>query len=79
MEVQPVFTLVRSRVRAATLVASLAFLGLLAVPGGALASNSILATCQTPQVSTPFSQWGDNNDYFLAPGGSFEGTADQVG
>ena len=30
-------------------------------------------------VTTPFSQWGDNNSYFLAPGGSFEGTADQVG
>ena len=73
------FTLVRSRVRVATLIAALAFLGSLAVPGGALASNSLLATCQTPAVSTPFSQWGDSNDYFLAPGGSFEGTADQVG
>jgi len=51
----------------------------LAAPSVALASNSILATCQTPSVSTPFSPWGDNNDYFLAPGGSFEGTADQVG
>jgi hypothetical protein len=30
-------------------------------------------------VSTPFSQWGDNNAYFLVPGGSFEGTPDQVG
>jgi hypothetical protein len=73
-------TLVRSRRRAfATLVAAVAFLGVLVAPGVALASNSILATCQTPPVGTPFSQWGDNNDYFLAPGGSFEGTADQVG
>src|SRR5438105_3682323 len=72
-------TFVRSRLRVATLIAALAFLGLLAVPAGAFASNSILATCQTPPVSTPFSQWGDSNDYFLAPGGSFEGTADQVG
>ena len=73
-------TLVRSRRRVfASLVAALAFLGVLAVPGVALASNSMLATCQTPSVSNPFSQWGDNNDYFLAPGGSFEGTADQVG
>jgi hypothetical protein len=79
MEVQPLFSLVRSRVRVATLIAALAVLGSLAVPGGAFASNSMLATCQTPQISTPFSQWGDNNDYFLAPGGSFEGTADQVG
>jgi hypothetical protein len=66
-------------VRGATLIAALAVLGLLAVPAGAFASNSLLATCQTPPVSTPFSPWGDNNDYFLAPGGSFEGTADQVG
>jgi hypothetical protein len=79
MEVQPLFTLVRSRVRGATLIAALAFLGLLAVPSGAFAVSSILATCQTPPISAPFSQWGDNNDYFLAPGGSFEGTADQVG
>jgi hypothetical protein len=79
MEVQPLSTYVRSRVRSATLIAALAFLGSLVVPGGAFASNSLLATCQTPQVSTPFSQWGDSNDYFLAPGGSFEGTADQVG
>jgi hypothetical protein len=72
-------TFVRSRLRAAvTLVAALALLGL-AAPGGAFASSSTLATCQTPPVSTPFSQWGDNNAYFLAPGGSFEGTADQVG
>ena len=72
-------SLVRSRVRVATLIAVLAFLGSLAVPAGAFASNAILATCQTPSVSTPFSQWGDTNDYFLAPGGSFEGSADQVG
>ena len=72
-------SLVRSRLRIATLIAALACLGSLVVPGGAFASNSILATCQTPPISTPFSQWGDNNDYFLAPGGSFEGTADQVG
>jgi hypothetical protein len=30
-------------------------------------------------VSTPFSQWGDTSSYFLLPGGSFEGTPDQVG
>ena len=48
-------------------------LGLFAAPGVALAS------CPAPPVSTPFSQWGDTNSYFLIPGGSFEGTADQVG
>lgn len=72
-------SLVRSRLRVATLMAALAILGLLVVPAGAFASDSILATCQTPALSTPFSQWGDHNDYFLAPGGSFEGTAGQVG
>ncbi len=70
---------VRSRLRVITPIAALAVLGLLAVPAGAFASNAILATCQTPSVSAPFSQWGDNNDYFLASGGSFEGTADQAG
>ena len=45
----------------------------LAAPGIAFAS------CPTQPVTTPFSQWGDNNSYFLVPGGSFEGTADQVG
>jgi hypothetical protein len=74
-----VFSIIRSRLRVVTLIAALASLGLLAVPAGAFASNSILATCQTPSISTPFAQWGDNNDYFLAPGGSFEGTADQIG
>ncbi len=69
-------TFVRSRL---PIAAVLGVLALLAVPGGAFASNGILATCQTPPVSTPFSQWGDNSNYFLAPGGSFEGTADQVG
>ena len=74
------FTLARSRVsRTAARIAGLAFLGLLAVPGGAFASNSLLASCPTQPVSTPFSQWGDANSYYLAPGGSFEGTADQVG
>ena len=67
---------VRSRL---PLVASLAVLGLLAIPAGALASSSTLATCQTPPVSTPFSQWGDDNSYFFVPGGTFEGTADQLG
>lgn len=73
------FSFVCSRLRGVTLIAALACLGLLAVPAGAFASSATLATCQTPPISTPFSQWGDNNDYFLAPGGSFEGTADQVG
>ena len=80
MEVQPLSTFVHSRLRIGiAAVAAVAVVLLLAVPGAAFASSSIMATCQTPPVSTPFSQWGDGNDYFLAPGGSFEGTADQVG
>jgi hypothetical protein len=65
--------LVRSPLRVVRRVAALAFVGALAVPGVALAS------CPAQPVSNPFSQWGDNNNYFLVPGGSFEGTADQVG
>jgi hypothetical protein len=67
------FSLVSSRLRVVRRVAALAVLGVFAVPGIALAS------CPAQPVSTPFSQWGDNNSYFLAPGGAFEGTADQVG
>jgi hypothetical protein len=67
------FSLVRSRLRVVRRVTALAFLGVFAVPGIALAS------CPAQPVSTPFSQWGDGNNYFLIPGGSFEGTADQVG
>jgi hypothetical protein len=66
--------LARSRLRvAARRVALTVGLGLFAAPGVALAS------CPAPPVSTPFSQWGDTNSYFMIPGGSFEGTADQVG
>jgi hypothetical protein len=59
--------------RAILAVASLTCVAVFASTGVAFAS------CPTQPVSTPFSQWGDSNDYFLVPGGSFEGTADQVG
>ena len=66
--------LVRSRLRVVVpAVAAFVCAALLAAPGVAL------ALCPTQPVSTPFSQWGDDNSYFLVPGGSFEGTADQVG
>jgi hypothetical protein len=42
-------------------------------------AGTALANCPAPAASTPFSQWGDSGSYFLAPGGSFEGTAGQVG
>lgn len=32
------------------------------------------ATCETVATSKVFAPLGDNNDYFLAPGGDFEGT-----
>lgn len=38
-----------------------------------------VASCPSPGVSTPFSHWGDTNNYFLVPGGSFEGTSDNLG
>ncbi len=59
--------------RAARRVAALTCLAVFA--GGGVA----LASCPSQPVSTPFSQWGDSGNYFLLPGGSFEGTADQVG
>jgi hypothetical protein len=59
--------------RAIFSVASLTCVAMFASTGVALAS------CPTQPVSNPFSQWGDSNDYFLVPGGSFEGTSDQVG
>lgn len=42
-------------------------------------TGAALASCPLQPVSTPFSQWGDTSSYFLIPGGSFEGTPDQVG
>src|SRR4029079_16058390 len=46
---------------------------------GFASTGVALAACPTQPVSNPFSQWGDSNDYFQVPGGSFEGTADQLG
>jgi hypothetical protein len=42
-------------------------------------AGTALASCPAQSLSSPFSQWGDTNSYFLIPGGSFAGTADQVG
>lgn len=55
-------------------LAALTCLGLFASAGAALA-----APCAPQTAASPFAQFGDNNSYFLAPGGSFEGTAAQVG
>ena len=37
------------------------------------------ASCPDQPVSKPFSQWGDTSSYFLVPGGSLEGSLDDVG
>jgi hypothetical protein len=67
-------SLIPSRVRSvAGRIAALTCVGVFASTGVALAS------CPAPSGSTPFSQWGDTSNYFLVPGGSFEGTTDQVG
>lgn len=44
---------------------------------GVLASTGVAAAASCPTVSTttPFSQFGDNNSYFVAPGGTFEGSS----
>jgi hypothetical protein len=50
-------------------IAGLTCFGVLAAAGTAAAA------CPASTVGTPFSQWGDSANYFLAPGGSFEGKA----
>ena len=44
---------------------------------GVLASSGVAAaaSCPAPSTTTPFSQFGDNNNYFLVQGGSFEGSS----
>jgi uncharacterized membrane protein len=65
---------IHPRVRkAVTRIAVLTGLAVLAGPGPALAA------CPAQALSTPFSQWDDGHSYFPVPGGSFEGSAEQVG
>jgi hypothetical protein len=67
-------SLIHPRARAlACRVAALTCLGVLASAGVALAD------CPGQSLSTPFTQWGDSNSYFLVPGGDFNGTPDQIG
>jgi hypothetical protein len=42
-------------------------------------TGAAFAACPSQPVTNPFTQWGDTNNYFLVPGGSFEGTTDDVG
>jgi hypothetical protein len=45
-----------------------------ALPGSASAGVLVASApdCDNGATSQPFAQWGDDNSYFLAPGGSFE-------
>jgi hypothetical protein len=54
---------------AAALVATAAFAAPAANAGLLVATAN---GCPTQSTSTPFAKWGDTNNYFLAPGGSFE-------
>ncbi len=62
--------------RITTAICRIATLTCLSVFAGAGIAS---ASCPAQPASNPFSQWGDSNDYFLVPGGTFEGTPDQVG
>jgi hypothetical protein len=54
----------------------IAALSCLAVLGSAGAAS---AACPVRPTTTPFANWGDNSSYFPVPGGSFEGSAGEVG
>jgi hypothetical protein len=49
-----------------------------ALPGAASAGLLVASApgCDNGANSQPFQQWGDDNLYFLAPGGNFEGSLD---
>jgi len=73
-------SLFHSRLRAVACgIAGLTCVCVLASTGVAFGASEILASCPGQSLSAPFSQWGDTNSYFQVPGGSFEGTSDQVG
>jgi hypothetical protein len=55
---------------ATAVTAALAF----GVTGGHAGLIGGLLSCPGVTYSQPFSQWGDYNNYFMATGGSFEGT-----
>ena len=59
------------------LLSILAGTALLAVAPGAASAGVLVASapsCDNGAVEQPFTQWGDSNDYFLAPAGNFEGS-----
>jgi len=73
MEVRAVQLVIHSNPRKVARIAALTCVAVFAFTGAAFAS------CPSQPVTTPFSNWGDTNSYFPVPGGSFEGTADDVG
>src|SRR4051812_8451531 len=65
--------------------ARIAFLGVVSaaalaavVPGAASAGVLVASapSCDNGATEQAFAQWGDGNQYFLAPGGNFEGSLD---
>jgi hypothetical protein len=58
--------------RRATIGAALAVAALVVSPGSALGKSSLPESQCSGEVTQPFAQWGDSNDYTLAPGGDFE-------
>jgi hypothetical protein len=52
-------------------VGAIAALALVAAPA---ASAATVVPCETRATTPVFSQFGDQRDYYLAPGGSFEGS-----
>lgn len=53
-------------IAAATLISSIGVIG-------ASASVSAATACPTRSMAPKFAQWGDSNQYFVAPQGTFEG------
>src|SRR5512144_705178 len=48
---------------------------ILAMVTAPAAQAATVLPCTTRVTTTPFTAWGDTNDYFTAPGGPFEGGA----
>jgi hypothetical protein len=60
-----------------TLIAAVAALSGTALLAGPASAGVLVKTangCQSTALSQPFSAWGDGANYFLAPGGGFEGS-----
>jgi len=65
----------RARIALSAVVAGAALFA--ALPGTANAGLLVASapSCDNSATSQPFAQWGDSNNYFLAPGGNFESGA----